>query len=50
LQWAAVSGLVLVPGDEPEQVIRWLAERAGSDLADHCSRSLARRRRELHHG
>ena len=49
LQWAAVSGLALVPGDEPEQAIRWLAERAGSDLAEHCSRTLARRRRELHH-
>lgn len=49
LQWAAVSGLGLLPGDEPEKLIRWLAERAGSDLADHCSRTLARRRRELHH-
>ncbi|MCK6502920.1 hypothetical protein L6R53_05905 [Myxococcota bacterium] len=50
LQWAAVSGLALVPGEEPEKVIRWLAERAGSELADHCSRTLARRRREQHHG
>ncbi|NOY27388.1 MAG: hypothetical protein GXP62_16095 [Oligoflexia bacterium] len=47
LQWAAVSGVAQVPGDEPEKLIRWLAERAGSDLADHCVRTLARRRREM---
>jgi hypothetical protein len=49
LQWAAVSGLASLPGEEVEAVIRWLAERAGEDLAQHCSRTLARRRRELPH-
>lgn len=50
LQWAAVSGLALVPGDDHEKVIRWLSDRAGSDLADHCIRTLARRRREMANG
>lgn len=49
LQWAAISGLASLPGDEPEAVIRWMAERAGEDLAQHCSRTLARRRREQPH-
>ena len=49
LQWAAVRGLAMVPGDQHEKTIRWLADRAGSDLADHCIRTLARRRREMAH-
>lgn len=49
-QWAAVSGLARLPGAEPEAVIQWLAERAGEDLAQHCTRSLVRRRRELPRG
>ncbi len=49
LQWAAVSGLASLPGEEVEAVIRWLGERAGEELAQHCSRTLARRRRELPH-
>ncbi|RME24683.1 MAG: hypothetical protein D6798_10635 [Deltaproteobacteria bacterium] len=47
LQWAAVTGLGLLPDERHEQTIRWLEARAGSALADHCVRTLARRRREL---
>lgn len=49
MQWAAVSGLCALPGAEVEEPVRWLAERAGAELAEHCSRSLARHRRELRH-
>lgn len=45
LQWAAVAGLELAPGEEPDQSIRWLADRAGEELARHCLRVLARRKR-----
>ncbi len=47
LQWAAVTGLGTLPDDRHEKTIRWLEARAGSELADHCVRTLARRRREL---
>jgi len=47
LQWVAVSGMVFVPGDEPEVLVKHVAERAGSDLARHCTTSLVKRRRVL---
>jgi hypothetical protein len=47
LQWVAVSGMVFVPGDEPEVLVKYVAERAGSDLARHCTTSLVKRRRVL---
>lgn len=45
LQWAAVSGLVVLPWEEAEGLIRTAAERAGSDLARHCTAAMVRRRR-----
>ncbi|MES2643296.1 MAG: hypothetical protein V4850_27680 [Myxococcota bacterium] len=47
LQWVAVSGMVYVGGDEPEVLVKYVAERAGSDLARHCTATLVKRRRVL---
>lgn len=47
LQWVGVSGLVYLSGDEPEALIKKASERAGSDLAQHCTASLVKRRRLL---
>jgi hypothetical protein len=45
LQWVAVSGLVLVPGDEAEALIRYASDRGGSDLQRHCTGAMVKRRR-----
>lgn len=47
LQWVGVAGLVYLPGDEPEQLVKKASERAGSELAQHCTASLVKRRRLL---
>lgn len=47
LQWVGVSGMVYVPGDDAEALVKHVAERAGSDLARHCTASLVKRRRVL---
>ncbi len=44
-QWAGVSGLGALPGDYPVTAIRWLSERAGEDLHQHCQKTLRDRRR-----
>ncbi len=45
LQWVAVSGLALLPGDEPEALIKYASERGGSELHGHCVASMVKRRR-----
>jgi len=45
LRWCAVAGLALVPGDDAEKLLRWLAKRAGAELYQHCMKALARQRR-----
>jgi hypothetical protein len=45
LQWAGVSGCVLLPGDEPEALVKMVSDRAGADLQKHCTASMVRRRR-----
>lgn len=45
LQFAAVSGLSWAPGDEPEQLIKFVAERAGEMVQKHCTEVMIRRRR-----
>ena len=45
IQWTAVSALGHIPGDRYDAVIGWLAKRAGEDLARHCHRTQAQRRR-----
>lgn len=47
LQWVAVSGLVLLPGDEPEALIKIASDKGGSDLQRHCSNCMVKRRRLL---
>lgn len=50
LQWAAVSGLGLLPTDEAEQLIKHVHERAGSELQGHCTQTMIRRRRAMRAG
>ncbi len=45
LQWVGVSGLVHIPGDEAESLIKHVADRAGTDLARHCTACMVKRRR-----
>jgi len=45
LRWCAVAGLALVPGDDAEKLLRWLAKRAGEQLYQHCMKAVARQRR-----
>ncbi len=45
LQWAGVSGLVWIPGDDAEALIKASAERGGSELAAHCTQCMVKRRR-----
>jgi hypothetical protein len=46
LQWTAVTGISLLPGDKVDKLIWWLADRSGEDLYKHCMVNLVRRRRE----
>jgi hypothetical protein len=41
-----IAGLAVLPGDEPERMIRELAERSQDELKHHCLAALGRRRRE----
>jgi len=50
LQWAAVAGLALLPGDEAERQLQALAAGAADDLRRHCLAALARRRKGPPHG
>ena len=50
LQWAAVAGLALVPGEEAERQLQALAQAADEELRKHCLASLARRRKGRGHG
>lgn len=50
LQWAAVAGLALVPGEEAERQLQALAQGADEELRRHCLASLARRRKGRGHG
>jgi hypothetical protein len=50
LQRAAVAGLVHLRGDEPEQLIRAVSEKAGSGLAEYCTQAMVRRRRLMRGG
>lgn len=45
LQWAAVSGLAMLPGDEPEALIKLASAKGGADLQRHCTAAMVRRRR-----
>jgi predicted secreted protein len=45
LQWAAVSGLAAMPGEDAERQVQALAQEAGDELRKHCLAALARRRR-----
>lgn len=47
LQWVGVSGVVYLPGDDVETLVKHVAERAGSELSRHCTASLVKRRRHL---
>ena len=46
LQWTAVSGIGLLPGEKVDKLIWWLADRAGEELYKLCMMTLVRRRRE----
>jgi len=45
LQWAAVAGMALLPGAEPERQLNALAAGAPEELRRHCLAALARRRK-----
>ncbi|MBM74239.1 MAG: hypothetical protein CMK59_02460, partial [Proteobacteria bacterium] len=45
-QWAAVTAIGMLPGDENVERLRKLREEAGSDLADHCGKILFKRRKD----
>jgi hypothetical protein len=44
LQWAAVSGLGILRGEEAERTLREAAGKAHADVRRHCLATLARRR------
>jgi hypothetical protein len=44
-QWAAVSGLARLPGEEAEQALRAFLPKSGGDLHRHCVALLVERRR-----
>lgn len=44
-QWAAVSGLARLPGDEAEQALRAFLPKSSGDLHRHCLALLVERRR-----
>jgi hypothetical protein len=46
LQWTAVTGLGLLPGEKVDKLVSWLSDRAGEELYKHCMMTLVRRRRE----
>jgi hypothetical protein len=46
LQWTAVTGISLLPGEKVDKLIGWLADRTGEELYKHCMMNLVRRRRE----
>ncbi len=45
-QWAAIAGYGVLPGEEPENVLRLHAARNDGDVRRHCHATLARRRKE----
>ncbi|MSP55092.1 MAG: hypothetical protein EXR69_05740 [Myxococcales bacterium] len=45
LQVIAVSGLVHLPGDEAESLIKIASEKGGTDLQRHCTTCMVKRRR-----
>ncbi len=45
LQFIAVSGLTVLPGDEPEALIRVASDKGGVDLQRHCTACMIKRRR-----
>ena len=53
LQWAAAAGLELLDEEQDDDLLEWLAKRAGDDLYKRCKATLVRRRqrrREAAHG
>jgi hypothetical protein len=40
LRWAAVGGLALLPGDESEKLLEWLAHHTSGELAQACATAL----------
>lgn len=50
LRWAAIAGLGVIEGPEPEQRIEAAAGGADEDLRRHCQATLARRRSESRRG
>jgi hypothetical protein len=46
LTFVTIAGLAVLPGDEPERLIREVAERSQDELKHHCLAALGRRRRE----
>ena len=49
-QWAGIAGLGVLPGDDAEAAIRWLSDRAGEDIHDHCAKALFERRKSMSGG
>ena len=45
-QWAAVTAIGLLPGEENVERLRKLREEAGADLAEHCGKVLFKRRKD----
>ncbi len=50
LQWAAVAGTGMLPGESPEAQLTALAARSEGELRQHCLATLARRRKEQEAG
>ncbi len=47
LTLVTIAGLAILPGDEPERLIREVAERSQDELKHYCLAALGRRRREV---
>ena len=46
LHRTAVTGLGLLPGDDVDELLRWLSERCGEEMYKLCMMTLVRRRKE----
>ncbi len=45
LKWAVVSGLVMIPGEQSQKLMRMVAKSASEDLHRHCMKCLVMHRR-----
>lgn len=46
-QWAGISAMGELDSPEAEEVLLWLAQRAGAEVREHCKRALRRYRSEV---